>query len=94
MFQEERVVGELLREGIDGYFCRVRGLAPEILGSFKGVTCSDGICELFVPRDRYDTFAAELLKSDGSFDLIEPRRRDVEEYFLDLVRNSGETKCA
>ncbi len=29
VFQEERVVGELLREGIDGYFCRVRGLAPE-----------------------------------------------------------------
>jgi hypothetical protein len=42
-----------------------------------------------VPRDRFDAFAKELLESGGSFDLIEPRRRDVEEYFLDLVRTSG-----
>jgi ABC-2 type transport system ATP-binding protein len=94
IFQEERVVGELLREGIDGYFCRVRGMASELLRSFDGVVCADGICELFVPRDRYDTFAAELLKSGGSFDLIEPRRRDIEEYFLALVRGTGETRCA
>ncbi len=94
VFQEERVVGELLREGIDGYFCRVRGLAAEILQSLDGVICAEGICELFVPRDRYDTFAAELLKSGGSFDLIEPRRRDIEEYFLALVRATGETRCA
>jgi ABC-2 type transport system ATP-binding protein len=93
LFQEERVVGELLREGIDGYFCRVRGLASEPLRSFNGMVCANGICELFVPRDRYDTFAAELLKSGGSFDLIEPRRRDIEEYFLALVRGTGEKRC-
>jgi ABC-2 type transport system ATP-binding protein len=93
VFQQERVVSELLREGIDGYFCRVRGLAAETLRFFEGVTCGDGICELFVPRDGYDSFAAELLKSGGSFDLIEPRRRDVEEYFLDLVRSSGGASC-
>ncbi len=94
VFQEERVVGELLRDGIDGYFCRVRGLAAETLQSFGGVTCGDGICELFVPRDGYDVFAAELLKRGGSFDLIEPRRRDIEEYFLALVRATGQTRCA
>lgn len=94
VFQEERVVGELLRDGIDGYFCRVRGLAAETLQSFGGVNCGDGICELFVPRDRYDSFAADLLKDAGSFDLIEPRRRDVEEYFLALVRASGGASCA
>ena len=92
-FQEERVVGELLREGIDGYFCRVRGLAAGILQSFGGAPCGDGICELFVPRDSYDFFATDLLKNGGSFDLIEPRRRDVEEYFLALVRAKGEIRC-
>jgi len=94
VFQEERLVGDLLREGIDGYFCRVRGLAAEILKSFGGVSCGDGICELFVPRDSYDVFATELLKNGGSFDLIEPRRRDIEEYFLALVRAKGEIRCA
>ncbi|PKN13755.1 MAG: ABC transporter ATP-binding protein [Deltaproteobacteria bacterium HGW-Deltaproteobacteria-4] len=94
LFQEERVVGELLREGVDGYFCRVRGLAIENLHVLGGTICADGVYEVFVPRDRYDTFAVELLKTGGSFDLIEPRRRDVEDYFLDLVRSSGGTACA
>lgn len=93
VFQQARVVSELLREGIDGYFCRVRGLAGETMQSFGGTTCVDGVCELFVPRDSYDGFAAELLRNNGSFDLIEPRRRDVEEYFLDLVRTAGENRC-
>lgn len=94
VFQEERVVGELLREGVDGYFCRVRGLSEVVSQIFGGMSCGDGVCEVFVPRDRYDTFAAELLKTGGSFDLIEPRRRDVEDYFLDLVRSSGRAACA
>jgi hypothetical protein len=40
---------------------------------------------VFLPRPRFDTFAAELLAGGGSFDLVEPRRRDVEDYFLELV---------
>ena len=94
VFQEEQVVGDLLRDGIDGYFCRVRGLAPEALQDFGAVTCVDDACELFVARDRYDVFAADLLKRGGSFDLVEPRRRDIESYFLELVRATGEKRCA
>ena len=93
LFQEERVVGELLREGVDGYFCRVRGISAESFQSYAGTNCSDGVYELFVPRDRFDTFAADLVNSGGSFDLIEPRRRDVEDYFLDLVRSRGGAAC-
>jgi ABC-2 type transport system ATP-binding protein len=92
IFQEERLVGELLREGIDGYFCRVHGPIPATSWAMGG-GCRDGVCEIFVPRDRFDSFAAELLEGGGSFDLVEPRRRDVEEYFLDLVRNSGGNRC-
>ncbi|MCF6177761.1 MAG: ABC transporter ATP-binding protein [Geopsychrobacter sp.] len=94
VFQEERVVGELLREGVDGYFCRVRGLSAELMHSLDGVSCGDGVCELFVSREGYDNFAADLLKNGGSFDLIEPRRRDIESYFLELVRNVGDNRCA
>ncbi|MDO9081452.1 MAG: ABC transporter ATP-binding protein [Desulfuromonadales bacterium] len=93
LFQEERVVGELLREGVDGYFCRVRGISAESFQSYEGTTCGDGVCELFVPRDRFDIFATDLVNSGGSFDLIEPRRRDVEDYFLDLVRSRGGAAC-
>jgi len=89
VFQEERVVKELLREGIDGYFCRVLGVDRAFLESFGDVHCHANVCEVFVLRDRFDDFAAAVVGQRASFDLIEPRRRDVEDYLLDLVRSSG-----
>lgn len=89
VFQEARVVKELLREGIDGYFCRVAGVARAFLESFGDVHDHDAVCEVFVQRDRFDAFAAVVVGHGGSFDLIEPRRRDVEDYLLNLVRSSG-----
>lgn len=92
IFREQRVVSELLREGIDGYFCRVRGLESAKVKALGGADCGDGVCEVFVPRDGFDAFSAELLTHGGAFDLVEPRRRDVEKYFLDLVaRSEGES---
>jgi len=87
-FQEERIVSELMREGIDGYYCRVRGGDDSELAAYGGRDAGAGFCELFVPRVEFDDFAAALLKGGGSFDLIEPRRRDIEDYFLQLVANA------
>jgi len=89
VLQEQRAVSELMREGVDGYYCRVREVAPSKIATFEVVECGNGVCELFVPRDRFDAFAEELRQSGGCFDLVEPRRRDVEDYFLELVRRSG-----
>lgn len=94
VFQEERVVSELLREGVDGYFCRVQGVSVETLTRYEAESCGAELCEIFVPRHRFDAFAAEILASGGSFDLIEPRRRDVEDYFLSLVRKAETISCA
>lgn len=94
VYQEERVVSELMREGINGYFCRVRGGDAAVFAAKDVKDLGSGFSELFVSREEFDTFAAKLLKSGGSFDLIEPRRRDVEEYFLKLVRSSGAASCA
>lgn len=88
VLQEERVVSDLLREGVDGYFCRVLGEDNPFLQSFGPAFCSDGTWEVFVERSRFDAFAAGLLQRGGVFDLIEPRRRDVEDYFLALVRKA------
>ena len=88
VLQEERVVSDLLQEGVDGYFCRVRGGERSFSEAFGPVSCTDGVREVFVERGRFDAFAAELLKHGGAFDLIEPRRRDVEDYFLALVRKA------
>jgi ABC-2 type transport system ATP-binding protein len=93
VLQAERQVSELLREGVEGYHCRVRPGADEMLSIEGAVVCGEGVIEVFVPRQEFDIFAARLVNQGGAFDLIEPRRRDVEDYFLSLVEDAGETSC-
>lgn len=88
VFREERVVDELLREGIDGYFCRIRGLSAEDAKPLGGEDCGGGVFQLFVERSHFDNFVSTLLQKGGSFDLVEPRRRDIEDYFLNIVKTS------
>jgi len=88
IYQEERVVSDLLREGVDGYHCRIRGEMSFLLLKNGATDCGDGVVELYVERSEFDTFAAKVTQQGGSFDLIEPRRRDVEAYFLSLVQRS------
>ena len=88
VLQEERIVGDLLREGIDGYFCRVRGVSNERIKSFGSVSWFEDAAEIFVTRSHFNAFAKEVVENGGSFDLLEPQRRDMEDYFLSLVRSS------
>ena len=85
ILHKEQVVSELLREGVDGYFCRVVSDDQHLLDQFSAEQCGGGVSEIFVRRDQFDEFSASLLSSGGSFDLVEPRRRDIEDYFLALV---------
>ena len=57
----------------------------KLLEKFSAEQCGGGVSEVFVPRNQFDAFSASLLSSGGSFDLVEPRRRDIEDYFLALV---------
>lgn len=93
VLQEQRAVSELMREGVDGYYCRVRGGDETLLNSFDVGMCDGGLVEIFVPRSRFDNFSTEFLSSGGSFDLVEPRRRDIENYFLDLVCKAEGASC-
>lgn len=93
VFQEARIVDDLLREGVEGYFCRVRGLSVEVFNSFEIISTNGDLSEIFVPRLRFDTFAEDILAYGGSFDLIEPHRRDMEEYFLSLVQSAKGGSC-
>ena len=87
---KEQVVSELLREGVDGYFCRIIGGTTDLLERYSAVSGSGDVYEVFVPHAEFDVFAAEFLSSGGAFDLVEPRRRDVEDYFLALVEKFKE----
>lgn len=88
VFRDERQVSELLREGVEGYYCRIRYLDKSQLQGQQIVDCGDGTFETFVLRSDFDELSFKVLQNGGSFDLIEPRRRDVEDYFLKLVADS------
>ncbi|PNU19207.1 ABC transporter ATP-binding protein [Geothermobacter hydrogeniphilus] len=90
VLQAQRDVAGLLREGVEGYFCRVSNCPDKVLQPFGYKGRDDVVQELFVPRDRFNDFASQLFRSGGSFDLVEPQRRDIENYFLSLVRQAGE----
>lgn len=91
VYQDERIVSELLREGVDGYICRVKmKIVPDDYHA-SAVDCGGGITELFVSRQKFDNFTALVVAQEGSFELIEPRRRDVEDYFLSLVQHKKES---
>ncbi len=85
---EERNVADLLQEGVDGYHCRVRLSLGALVGEWQLHECGRGVYEGVVPRIEFDRFAATILSSGGSFDLIEPKRRDIEDFFLTLVTRS------
>jgi len=89
----ERQVSELLREGIDGYHCRVKGVTlPESLRN-RTVDCGDGILEVFVSQAEFNNFAHQVVEQGGLFELLEPHRRDVEDFFLSLVKDKEEQTC-
>ena len=91
VFQQERLVSDLMREGIDGYFCRLSGLRDEQAQQLGAAYCGDGVFEIFVTRDQFDKLSQKVSQYNASFDLIEPRRRDIEDYFLKLVNSSQAT---
>jgi len=91
VLQEERNVSELLREGIEGYFCRLRNVNKTDFGSFDVVGVFEGGLEVFVSKNKFNDLASKVLGCGGQFDLVEPRRKDVEDYFLGLVLKAGDS---
>lgn len=92
VMQEEREVSSLLQEGIDGYLCRIKG-AVIGLDEFNPRRLGEGVQELYIPRGHFDLLAQRVLTSGGTFDLIEPKRHDIEDFFLALVSKAKKANC-
>ena len=86
--QDEQVVEDLLRNGVDGYVCRVRAADRALLSTYEVEWCGAGEAEIFIDRDEFDAVASRLLSVGISFSSIEPRRHDIEDYFLRLVADA------
>jgi len=82
-------VEEIMEAGIEGYHIQLTG---DIKGAFmdyssemKTGTSSD----FYVPRQRFDLFMDEVKKTGAKVHLIEPKRKNLEGFFLDIVRKES-----
>jgi ABC-2 type transport system ATP-binding protein len=78
-------VRSVLEEGIVGYQIRVRGIAARLIEELDCECCAN---ELYVPKDRLAEVLAALQFSGVLIDLIEPRRKNLEDFFLEIVGRS------
>lgn len=80
-------VETLLQSGIEGYHIQLKNMDMES-GDFAAFTVrwkSQDVMEVYVPRDDLSEFIRRLDRAGGKIDLIEPKRKDLESFFLDIV---------
>lgn len=83
-------VGHILEKGIEGYNVHIRTKTSNPL--FSGFASSErepGVREYYVPRPQFISYMELVVKSDCEVDLVEPVRRDIETFFLELVEKEN-----
>jgi ABC-2 type transport system ATP-binding protein len=82
----ERTVAEVMERGIQGYLVQLAGSLPDHLVPAGVVSRSDDLHEVYVAREDFSEFMARLAACRCTVSLVEPRRKDLEDFFLDIVR--------
>ena len=81
----ENVVQDLLQAGIEGYTVHIEARDINVFKDYELMAGRDGLFEVYVPRAQFDGFMASLVREGAKVHLIEPRRNNLEAYFLDIV---------
>jgi ABC-2 type transport system ATP-binding protein len=85
-------VENILRSGVVGYTVQVKGGGGLAQHGFVHLEGQGEMREYAVPKDRFNDFVALVAAVGGKIDLIETRRKDLEEFFLEIV--SRENPCS
>lgn len=83
--QAVKDVQEVLAEGVVGYLIKAQGL-KQAFGTQLGCEIRGG--ELYVGKDQLTSVLAAFQEQGIPIDLIEPQRKDLEAFFLDIVARS------
>ena len=76
----------VLRRGIEGYYVQIAsGENAEVLDGFTMTKKSSDINEVYVPKERFKEFMAKTASVGLEIELIEPKRKDIEAFFLEIV---------
>jgi len=88
--QTVNVVSDLLEKGIDGYNLHLTGLPEFLLTGVKHQGRAGGVTEVFVPSNELNDFLAKVTEARANILLMEPHRRDLEQFFLEIVRREAQ----
>lgn len=86
-------VENILRNGVEGYVIHLQ-LPEAVSRSFAGIDMVrrvNSVSEFYVPRSAFNAFMGEVNSSAINVVLVETKRRDLEDFFLSLVRSDRET---
>lgn len=78
-------VQDVLHEGVVGYLIKTGEITPQLAAQLD---CEIREGELYVVKDRLTSVLAALHSHGVPVDLVEPRRKDLEAFFLDMVARS------
>lgn len=79
-------VESILEKGIEGYNVHVRTTGDvNLFPGFAYIEREYGIKEFYVPRSLFKQYMEMVVRTDCEVDLVEPVRKDVETFFLEIV---------
>jgi ABC-2 type transport system ATP-binding protein len=81
----ENTVGEITAAGIDGYHIRLDQAVPPVLQEFRIDDPAQDKAELYVPCQQLDEFMRQVSQAGCGVSLIEPRRKSLEDFFLQII---------
>lgn len=86
-------VENILRSGVEGYLVHLQ-LPDADAKVFAGITAvrrSGSVSEFYVPCDAFNAFMGEVNSVGVEVVLVETKRRDLEDFFLSLVRTNKDS---
>jgi len=82
-------VENILRSGVEGYLVHLQ--LPEadskMFAGFAAVRRNGSVSEFYVPCNAFNGFMGEVNSTETEVALVETKRRDLEDFFLSLVKN-------
>ena len=86
-------VENILRSGVEGYVIHLKTSDAESL-SFAGneaLRRTNSVSEFYVPCSAFNSFMGEVNRTGTDVVLVETKRKDLEDFFLSLVRASQDS---
>jgi ABC-2 type transport system ATP-binding protein len=82
-------VENILRSGVEGYVVHLQlpGADSKTFAGIAAVRRSGSVSEFYVPCGVFNAFMGEVNSSSIEVVLVETKRRDLEDFFLSLVKN-------